>query len=182
MQRSEKVRFEDGAEVCIRPIRPEDAPRLRALHSRLSPQTIYLRFLQQLRELPEKQAIAFAEVDGKSRMALVASRGTGDDCEVVAVARYALLEPEAEGKADVAIVVEDRYQGRGLGTTLLTRLVDYARAHGVRAFVATVFPMNDRMMGMIKRSGLPTQQVHREPGVVEIQIDLQTDENLGEGR
>ena len=166
----EKTELKDGSKVTIRPIRPEDAPLLQAGFSRLSPESIYLRFLETFNALTDKQAREFSTVDYHQRMALVAEIIEDGQKSLIGVARYAMVEP---GVAESAIVVIDEYQSRGLGTILLDRLVKYARTQGVQAFLATVHFTNARIMRFIKRSGLPTEKKMLEPGVWEIRVSIE---------
>jgi len=168
----EPVTLRDGTTVTIRPIRPDDAPRLLALFHRLSPESIALRFLGQPKELPYKQAKQFATVDYHKRMALVAARDEGSEEHVIAVARYAVDPATEPDVAEAAVAVEDAYQNRGLGTLLLIRLVEYARRHGIRAFMATVHHDNVQIMRFISKSGLPTER-KLEAGVWEILVKLE---------
>ncbi len=116
-----EVTGRDGARVRLRPIRPDDAPRLQALHARLSRETIYQRFFGATPRLPTPWAHFLAEVDYRRRLALVLEHGPDDDPELIGVGRY---EPTAEpDTAEVAFVVEDRWQGKGLGTVLFTALL-----------------------------------------------------------
>ncbi|MGZ4767734.1 MAG: N-acetyltransferase family protein, partial [Ilumatobacteraceae bacterium] len=95
----------DGGTAHIRPIRADDLEQLRALHSRLSPQSIYFRFFSPLPKVPEGQLHHLAEVDYRDRFALVAEL----DGTVVAVARY---DRGNDAKAaECAFVVEDHQQG-----------------------------------------------------------------------
>jgi RimJ/RimL family protein N-acetyltransferase len=166
---AETVILRDGASVIIRPIRSDDAPRLQALHARLSPQSIYLRFLEQRKVLPEKDAQALANVDYHERMAFVATLQDTD--AIIGVARYASFAPKEPHIAEAAIVVEDAYQGRGLGTELLQRLLPYALAHGIRAFQATIHYSNDPIMRFVRRSGLRFE-VKTDWGVREVVVHL----------
>jgi len=168
----EIVALRDGEAIIIRPIRPDDTPRLQALHSRLSPETIYLRFLDYHRALLDKEAERLATLDYQTRMALVATRKHAGDESILGVARYDVLGLDKPDVAEVAIVIEDRYQGRGLGTLLMNRLVAYARAHGIRAFIAEVSVENDRMLHFVQRTGLPIEKKLKS-GVWEIQIQLE---------
>lgn len=172
LKKPETVTLRDGTTVTIRPIRPDDAPRLQALFGRLSPESISLRFLGQPKELPYEQARLLANVDYQKRMALVATREQGGEEHIIAVARYA-VDPAADPDlAEAAIVVEDKYQKQGLGTLLLTRLVAYAQAHGIRAFRATIRQDNAQIMRFVRRSGLPTDS-RLEAGVWEIVVKLE---------
>jgi RimJ/RimL family protein N-acetyltransferase len=166
----ETVALSDGTALTIRAIRPDDAPRLQALHARLSPETIYLRFLGMHRVLTQEEAGRLADVDYQSRMAIVAARKEKGEEVIIGVARYA-ARPEKPDEAEAAIVVEDRYQRRGLGLILVERLLAYARSHGIRTFLAEINAENERMMGFVRRSGLQAEKRLRE-GVWEIRIHL----------
>jgi acetyltransferase len=168
------VALRDGTTATIRPIHPDDAPRLQALFHRLSPESIALRFLGQPKELPYEQAKQLANVDYRKRMALVATRQHGDEEHIIAVARYAVDPTGQPDVAEAAIVVEDQYQKRGLGTLLLLRLVAYARTHGIRAFRATVRQDNIQIMRFMRRSGLPAKST-LEAGVWDVVVQLEAE-------
>jgi len=159
-------------EVTIRPIRPDDAPRLQEAFDRLSPESIYLRFLEPYKELSDRQAQRFANLDYRTQMALVASIPEHGEEHLIGVARYAMVGEEHPGVAESAIVVVDSFQNRGLGTLLLSRLVRYALAHGVRHFLATVHQTNAPIVRFIQRSRLDFDRRMLEPGVWEISIHL----------
>jgi len=91
---------------------------------------------------------------------------------IIAVARYAVDPAGQPDLAEAAIVVEDEYQKRGLGTLLLSRLVAYAQAHGIRAFMATVHQDNIQIMRFVRHSGLPAEST-LEAGVWEIVVKLE---------
>jgi GNAT superfamily N-acetyltransferase len=143
--------------LTIRPIRLDDAPRLQELHSRLSPETVYFRFLAGQRVLTEKVAVNLANVDYRTRMALVATTDQDGKEINVAVAGYDVLldNPDA---AEAAFVVEDSYQGKGLGTCLMERLVAYACGHGVKMFQFLLHFGNIRMLHLIRHSGSIVQR------------------------
>ncbi len=162
----------DGTPVTIRPIQPADAEPLREGFKRLSPQSIYLRFLSPLHELSESQARIFANVDYHSSMAFVAITVIDGRMYIIGVARYGkagLQDPEA---AECAIVVGDQYQRKGLGLRLLDQLVRYARQQGVNCFLATVHSTNDRTLSFIKRSGFPFERKMVVSGMWEVRIKI----------
>jgi GNAT superfamily N-acetyltransferase len=167
----------DGTAAIIRPIHADDALRLQALFARLSPESIFFRFLGPRKELPNEQAEDLANVDYQTRMALVATYEQCGQEEIIAVARYARMSGTEDGLVEAAIVVEDRDQGQGLGTLLLKRLVSYARTYGIRTFLALVHSNNGWMMRFIQRSGLPTER-KAEPGALEIRVKLEADADL----
>lgn len=160
----------DGRCVPVREIRPEDAPALRRLVSRLSEQSIHLRFFGPLKELSDKKARHFAEVDGYDRFALVALDPEHED-EIVAVVRYD-REP-GTNKAEYAALVEDRMQNRGLGIGLTRRLIEAARERDVEHLYALVLPENRGMLHLLRSLDLP-EHVGWEDGLEHVDIDLQT--------
>jgi RimJ/RimL family protein N-acetyltransferase len=136
----------DGG-LRLRLIRPDDEPRLIALHSRLSEHTAYQRFFTAMRRLPIDWAHFLANVDYRTRLAIVIARGDVAGTEVVAVGRY---EPTADPHvAEVAFVVQDGWQGKGLGRTLLRALLGAAQARGIRRFRAYVLASNHRMLRLL---------------------------------
>ena len=168
----EKINLRDGTPVLLRPIRPDDAPRLQAGFARLSPESIYMRFLEIFRHLSDEQAREFANVDYRSKMALVGEIEEDGQAQLVVVARYAMAGPQEPGAAEAAIVVRDDFQNRGLGTIAMDRLVRYARDHGVRQFLGTIHVSNARIMHFIRRSNYPFSKQMIEPGVWEIRVHL----------
>lgn len=167
----ETVALRDGTEAIVRPIRPDDAPRLQALHARLSPESIYLRFLSLHPVLSPAEVERLANVDYRSRMAFVAAREEKGETRLLGVARYDAAGPGRPDEAEAAIVIEDAYQGQGLGTILIDRLLAYAQAHGIRAFTAEINADNDRILHFVRRSGLPAEKRLRE-GVWEVRVRL----------
>jgi len=168
----ERVTLRDGTQVTIRPIRPDDAPHLQVTFKRLSSQTVYLRFFETLKQLSDKQAKYFANVDYQERMALVAEIEDAGKDSIIAVARYDMLGDSEPGAAESAIVVRDDYQNRGLGTIIMIRLLHYAREHGVASFLATIHMSNTRIMNFVKRSGFPFERKMIEPGIIQVRVIL----------
>jgi acetyltransferase len=168
---SETFILRNGTPVAIRPIRPDDAPRLQALLTRLSSESIFFRFLQYLKTLTPEQAGKLANVDHRTRMALVAALEVNGEEWVIAVARYSIVQSDQPDRAEVGIVVEDAYQNQGLGSRLLDLLTDYARDHGIRYFTGAVSAQNARILRFIRRSGLPTER-KLDLGTWEIEVKL----------
>jgi len=160
----QEVALRDGTRVRVRPIRGDDAPRLVALYEHLSGDTRYQRFFSMMRRLPPDWARFLAEVDYTQRFALVAE-APDDPGTLIAVARY---EPAGEpGTVEVAFVVQDAWQGRGLGTVLFRELLRAAAANGFRRFRAWVLSENRRMLALIARHGTVEQRAF-DGGVVEL--------------
>jgi RimJ/RimL family protein N-acetyltransferase len=143
------VKLVDGSRVRLRPIRPDDRDRLIQLYDRLSRDTAYQRFFTVMKQLPPDWAQTLATVDYRRRLALVAEPEGSAGAELVGVGRF---EPsEREDTAEVAFVVQDDWQRRGLGTILLHDVLDAAAARGIRRFVAYVLADNTRMLGLLRR-------------------------------
>src|SRR5216683_1679723 len=138
----------NGASVRVRAIRPDDEPRLMALCRRLSPRTVYQRFFSVRRLLPE-EAHAFANVDYRQRMAVVAEVDDGPEPELVGVARYGRSDEETT--ADLGLVVEDGWQGLGLGSILLEEICRAGEQQGITQFSADVLTENRRALTMLAR-------------------------------
>jgi len=156
----------DGGTVHVRPITPGDADRLREFHGRLSPETVYNRFFSLVRTLPASDVERFTTVDHDERAAIVALLRD----EIVGVCRYARFAGSVD--AEVAVVVEDAHQGRGLGALLLEHMEAAARERGVERFVADVLPQNRRMLAVFRSAGF---EISREmaDGYVELIFPIQ---------
>jgi acyl-CoA synthetase (NDP forming)/GNAT superfamily N-acetyltransferase len=139
----------DGSVVHVRPITPDDAELEHEFILRVGPQSMYQRFFQVKRDLTPEELRYFTTVDYVDRMALIVLDGE----RMVAVGRYD-VDPDKEPRtAEVAFLVEDQYQGRGIGTILLQHLTTYARLKGVTAFDAYVLADNFGMMRLFRSSG-----------------------------
>jgi GNAT superfamily N-acetyltransferase len=141
------VALNGGAAARIRPIRPEDELKLVELYDRLSRHTAYQRFFTVMQRLPPDWYHYFANVDYVRRLALVAERETVSGYQIIGVGRYERGdEPDL---AEVAFVVEDGWQGRGLGKILLESVLSAAAARGIERFRAWVLTENYRMLRLL---------------------------------
>jgi acyl-CoA synthetase (NDP forming)/GNAT superfamily N-acetyltransferase len=163
------VPVRDGRTVRIRPITPADGERLAAFHRSLSDETVYFRFFAPYPELTERDIHRFTHVDHVDRVALVATVGG----EFLGVGRYDRIDAR---DAEVAFVVRDDHQGRGLGSVLLEHLAAAARERGVRRFVAEVLPTNRRMLATFEEAGYHPSH-HIEDGVVSLAFDIRPSES-----
>ncbi|MDQ7906487.1 GNAT family N-acetyltransferase [Phytohabitans sp. ZYX-F-186] len=166
VDRSADVLLSDGTTVHLRRIRPEDAAGIVAMHSRFSERTRYLRYFSPYPRIPERDLKRFVNVDHDAREAFVIE--TGD--RILAVGRYERLGPEAPD-AEVAFVVEDAYQGRGIGSVLLEHLAAAARDAGISRFVAEVLPENSPMLRVFADAGYLIQRQYAD-GVVHLAFPI----------
>lgn len=152
------------SDPVIRPIDPRDGPALRRFHDGLSERTVYLRFFAVHPHLSDVEVDHFTIVDHSRREALVAVSGE----DIVAVGRFDRLDGD---RAEVAFVVTDGWQGRGLGRRLLGLLVERARDLGITAFDAEVLTSNARMLGLFETCGWPCSEEHVDD-VVRVSLDI----------
>ena len=140
--------------VQFRLIRPDDADRIKELFYDLSEESIYFRFLTPLRSLRRQTLQDFYNVDQDRDISIVAVISTDDEKEVeeiIGAGRYLL--DRSKNEAEFALLVEDDYQGRGVGTFLLSHLMRIAKSKGVKRFIAYVHPQNQKMVRFIHKTG-----------------------------
>jgi acetyl coenzyme A synthetase (ADP forming)-like protein len=143
--------LKDGGSVHIRAITPGDKERLRAHFRSLSVESVRLRFLGAKKDLTESELRYLTEIDFARHVALLATRWTGDVEEIVGVARY--VQAPGASRAEMAIVVADGHQQRGVGTALLEHLAQIALGAGMREFEADVSSENRTVLDMLRKSG-----------------------------
>ncbi|MEV0270749.1 GNAT family N-acetyltransferase [Hamadaea sp. NPDC050747] len=165
------VLLSDGSTVRIRPIDPSDAEAIVAMHGRFSERTRYLRYFSPYPRIPARDLDRFVNVDHRDREAIVVLHGRPDgSAEIIAVGRYERLGAQAPD-AEVAFVVADAFQGRGIGSVLLEHLAASAEPAGITRFVAEVLPENGAMLRVFADAGY---QVTREyaDGVVHLTFPI----------
>ncbi|HEX3650664.1 MAG TPA: GNAT family N-acetyltransferase [Pseudonocardiaceae bacterium] len=155
----------DGGTVHLRPIIPTDADRIRGLHGRLSERTRYFRYFSPYPYMSDRDLRRFSVVDHHGRVAFGAF--LGDD--LIAVGRYERLG--TTDSAEVAFVVEDQHQGRGLGSILLEHLAAAARERGIGRFVAEVLGENGQMVRVFRDAGYRVRRAIEE-GVLHLEFDI----------
>ncbi|GGQ57202.1 bifunctional acetate--CoA ligase family protein/GNAT family N-acetyltransferase [Couchioplanes azureus] len=164
--READVLLSDGSAVHLRPIRPDDAPAIVEFHSRMSDRTRYLRYFSPYPRIPQRDLDRFVNVDHRDREAFVIVSGA----RIMAVGRYERLGPDSP-EAEVAFVVEDAHQGRGIGSVLLEHLADAAQENGISRFVAEVLPENGGMLRVFSDFGYQVQRQYAD-GVVHLSFPI----------
>ncbi|MGI8614622.1 MAG: GNAT family N-acetyltransferase, partial [Nocardioidaceae bacterium] len=140
------VLLRDGHTAHLRPMRVEDRELLTEFYSRVSDQSKYLRFFAPMPRLSERDLDRFSDVDHRDRVAIVLTVAD----RMIAVGRYDVVE---KGEAEVAFLVEDKHQGRGIAQLLLEHLAQAGRERGVDRFVAEVLPENVKMIQVFRDAG-----------------------------
>ena len=161
----EPTRLRDGSTVLIRPIAPEDRDRMRSGFEQLSERSRYMRFQGAMPTISDEQLSYLTEVDHHDHEALVAIDPTTE--QGIGVARFVRVSDEV---AECAVVVADDWQGRGVATQLLDRLVERAHEEGVKRFTALVLAENADALRLLGRLG--DVEEHRVGSQVELDVAL----------
>jgi GNAT superfamily N-acetyltransferase len=165
-------RLINGGSVVIRAITPHDKRALRDTFHRLSPRSVYLRFFTDKHDLTEAELAYLTELDFVRRVGLVVVINEGQDKQIIGVGRYATLGDQRPWqRADLAIAVEDSFQGLGVGTLLLRHLARIARWSAIAVFEADLLPDNDKMLEVFANSGFPVQ-TRVQSGMVHVTLSL----------
>lgn len=154
--------------VTVRAVRRSDALLIKEMHDRLSRDSIYYRYLG-----PNKPTIEdfqkLCSFDGVAGTVLVATVSEPQE-KVIAIAYYC-MDPMNPSTAEPAVLVEDNFQGRGLGKQIMLVLCQEAIRNGLETFDALIDPANYRVMGLVKGSGLPFESRYKD-GLMGIRVWL----------
>jgi acetyltransferase len=165
-----EIEIDGGRKLLVRPIRPEDEPRLVDMVARSSPHDVRLRFLGALREFPHLLAARLSQIDYDREMALIAvdrQAGAGQ-AEILGVSRI-VANPEND-RAEFAVMVRSDMKGRGLGFQLMKDILATARKRGIKTVYGDVLAENTTMLSMAGELGF-TRSPGKD-GVVRVAIDL----------
>jgi acyl-CoA synthetase (NDP forming)/GNAT superfamily N-acetyltransferase len=161
----------DAGIVRLRSVRQEDVPALRDMYGRVSPDTLYLRFFTASRTVADEEVSRLTRPEDAVHYSLIAQIGG----EVVGAATYERLDDPTE--AEVAFVVDDRHQGRGVGMLMLEHLATVAVSRGIVTFRAETLPANARMLHVFSDAGFPVT-TRLGNGVVHVVMPLRFDEDF----
>jgi GNAT superfamily N-acetyltransferase len=166
MDRPEILILNDGAELAVRPIGPEDKAAIQAAFHRMSPESRYRRFFSPLSELSERDLEYLTEIDHHDHEALAAIEPT---VGIVGVARFVHTK---DSLAEASIAVADEWQHRGVGTGLLERLAARAREEGISHFVALVLAENRDALELFDQLAVGGSRERTRDGNLELMIEL----------
>jgi RimJ/RimL family protein N-acetyltransferase len=151
--------LKNGLAVTIRAIRTDDRDRIVNAFGNLERESVYTRLFRYKDELTEKDLKSITEVDFENVVALVVTKGEGDDETIIGGGRYmAYNAPGGLRNAEVAFIVEEDYHGLGIASRILSHLTAIGRSNGIAAFEADVLTGNKGMLRVFAKSGLPMKQ------------------------
>ncbi|WP_045226158.1 bifunctional acetate--CoA ligase family protein/GNAT family N-acetyltransferase [Methyloterricola oryzae] len=154
----------DGTDITIRPIRPEDAEMEKDFVRNLSPEARYFRFMESLQELSQEMLIRFTQLDYSRELAFIATIKRDSSEVELGVARY-FSNPDGES-GEIALVVLDEWQNKGIGTRLMSCVIDAAREKGFNSLHGEVLANNVKMLYLMTKLGFTHRSKPDEPGVV----------------
>jgi GNAT superfamily N-acetyltransferase len=158
----------DGRRLEIRAFSPGDRADLESAVARTSAQSLYRRFFTVKRSFSEREREFFLNVDFVGHVALMAWAEESGRRVIAGGGRYVVVQP---GRAEVAFIVIDQYQGQGVGAALMRHLAAVARAAGLKELIAEVLSENVPMLKVFEKSGLPMTTTS-ESGVVQATLQL----------
>lgn len=168
----EEANLKDGTRVLLRSIHPSDKDLLRQGFERLSPESRYLRFFSAKSVLSDKELRRLTEVDGINHVAIGAMlRKNDSDYEALGIARFIRINDEPD-VAEPAVAVVDDFQGKGLGTLLLHKLVAAALERNIQRFRCDILDDNLRMKNILGAINPDILFMPASQGVIEVEFPL----------
>ena len=145
-----RLLLNQGTKINFRAIHPTDEIKMRDFLCALSEETIYYRFLSHGKRISQEEIRNFVYVDRRSEVAIVATIPEAHSEDIIADGRY--YSDTKTNRAEVALVVQDRWQNKGIGTFLLKYLASIAKRHGMAGFTAEVLSDNGAMQTVLSKS------------------------------
>jgi acetyltransferase len=167
---TQHFQLSNGVNICIRPIRPEDAEIEQDFIRRLSERSKYFRFMQSIQELTREMLVRFTQIDYDREMAFVVVTEDLDLPNELGVGRY-MINPDGYS-AEFAIVISDDCQGLGIGVKIMTTLINAARQKGLSQLEGEVLTVNKSMLALAKKLGFRIVPIEDDYEVVRVIKDL----------
>jgi acetyltransferase len=163
--------LEDGTDVVVRPIRPEDAIIEKSFVENLSVESRYFRFMSPIHEVSRQMLARFTQIDYDREMALVAVTDEGSaDAKIIGVARY-VSNPDGQS-CEFALTVADDWQGKGIGRQLMQRLMTFARDRGLEIMEGDVLSRNHKMLRLCQALGFRKLHDAESPDITVVRRHL----------
>lgn len=169
-----KLKMKDGHQVVIRPIRAEDEPLMKKFHETLSDRTVYMRYFSPMvlsDRVAHERLARMTHIDYDREIALIAEGDEHGQKQIFGIARLSKM-PGDDEEARFTMLVNDRFQGKGLGKELLKRLLDVAKAEGIKSVLAIVSPENAAMQKLCKQLGFTSTQTDAASGMIHIRMAM----------
>jgi len=160
-------RTHDNMPLLLRPVRISDEPLIKDFFYSLSDQSMYRRFMSVRTDMPHERLQQFVVIDYKQEMVILAVVEQGNEQILAGIGQYGI--DQSSHVAEVAVVVRDDMQGRGIGTELLSYLTMLAKRQGLLGFTAEVLVENRPMMHLFEQGGFDIEK-HRDEGVYELKL------------
>ena len=146
----------NGISVTLRAVRADDGPKVRRAFSKLNLDTIYTRFFGYKKDVSDAELVRVTGVDFDRDFVLLVTIGSGESEEIIGGAScFIITSGSASRRAEIAFIVEEDYQGLGIGSLLLRHIVQIARERNLAALEADVLARNLPMLAVLRHSGLP---------------------------
>ena len=165
-----QCRLDDGTAVTIRPIRPEDAELVKKFVRDLSEESKYFRFMNSVHELTEAMLVRLTQLDYSREIALIEVTSVQDEEVELGVARFA-INPDGES-CEFALVVADKFTGKGLGHKLMLSLMDAARSKGLKTIEGEVLSENHNMLKLMRHLGFTSKICEEDRHIVKVSKSL----------
>ena len=162
-------KLNNGLDVTIRPIKPEDEPLEREMFSNFSKQTQYFRFFGYIKDVTHDMLTRYTQIDYEREMALIGEIEEKGERKMIGVAR--IVHDHANESAEFAIVVADPWQGLGLGAKLMDKVIEISKRHGIKRIYASVLKANETMIKMFRERGFEFKSVDMNTFYVEKKYD-----------
>ncbi|MBT8092490.1 MAG: bifunctional acetate--CoA ligase family protein/GNAT family N-acetyltransferase [Gammaproteobacteria bacterium] len=166
------IQLNDGTDIVIRPIRPEDAEIEAQFVRGLSSEAKYFRFMNSLQELSQEMLVRFTQIDYYNEMALIAVTSTDAGEEQIGVARYTTNLDKTS--CEFALVVSDKWQGRGIAHQLMQNLMEVARDRDLATMEGQVLSNNSRMLELVASLGFRIENDPDDAAIKRVVASLST--------
>jgi len=164
-------RLSDGTEVLLRAIRPEDEPAEHEMLSSLSRETLRTRFFSVIKDISHEWLILFCNIDYDRHMAIVAEMEENGKQRMIGVARLIMNQDLTSG--EMAVLVQDQFQGKRLGTKFVELLIEIAKERGLEEIRADVLTENKSMLKVFTRLGFSTRWVSGDTSEAVLKLKAQ---------